>query len=47
MQKYNIIIKWVPAHTNNNDIHSINNAKADILAKRGAKQFGKIYNKSF
>ena len=38
MQKYNIIIKWIPAHTNNNDIHSINNAKADTLAKQGAKK---------
>ena len=39
MQKYNIIIQWIPAHTNNKDIHSVNNAKADILAKQGADKF--------
>jgi ribonuclease HI len=38
MQKYpnKIKIHWVRAHTNNNDENSINNAKADELAKKGA-----------
>lgn len=34
----NVNINYVQAHTNKKDIHSINNNKADLLAKLGAKQ---------
>ena len=38
LQKYKgkINIKWLRAHTNKADIHSINNKYADALANRGA-----------
>lgn len=35
--KNKITIKWIRAHTNKNDMHSIGNAKADELAKKGAE----------
>ena len=35
---YNIKLVHVKAHTNNIDIHSINNNKADYLAKKGSKK---------
>jgi len=34
-----INIQWVRAHTGNQDYHSINNAKADVLANKGAELY--------
>lgn len=38
LQKYpnKIHIKWIPAHTGKKNVHSINNAEADLLANKGA-----------
>lgn len=43
LQRYKgkINIQWVRAHTGGNDIHSINNDKADELANRGADTYRK------
>lgn len=43
LQKYKgkINIQWVKAHTGNSDVHSVNNAKADLLANKGASLFEK------
>jgi ribonuclease HI len=38
-----INIQWVRAHTGNQDTHSINNARADDLANRGADIYGQRY----
>lgn len=40
LQRYKgkINIQWIRAHTNNNNYHSINNAKADELANKGAEK---------
>jgi len=38
-----INIQWVRAHTGENDIHSVNNAKADALANRGATRYIELY----
>lgn len=45
LQKYagKINITWVKAHTNNSNVHSINNAKADALAKKGGEMYAKLY----
>lgn len=39
--KGKINIQWVRAHTKGGDIYSINNAKADILANKGAEKMRK------
>lgn len=36
LTKYNISIVWVPAHTGQNDSHSLGNSEADKLARAGA-----------
>lgn len=45
MLKYQgkINIQWIRGHTKKKDIHSINNAKADNLANKGAELYSKLY----
>ena len=38
-----IHIQWVRAHTGNQDIHSLNNNKADNLANKGAALYTELY----
>lgn len=38
-----IFIYWIRAHTDRNDVHSINNKKADDLAKKGAEIYRNKY----
>jgi ribonuclease HI len=38
-----INIQWVRAHTGNQDVHSINNNKADELANKGANIYAEQY----
>lgn len=38
LYKGKINILWIRAHTNSNDYHSINNARADDLANKGAEK---------
>jgi len=48
LQKYSgkINIQWVRAHTGLKDVHSVNNAKADLLANKGAERYRMLYLKS-
>lgn len=48
LQKYSgkINIQWVRAHTGQTDIHSVNNAKADLLANKGSERYRELYLKS-
>jgi ribonuclease HI len=47
LEKYHgkINIQWVRAHTGKQDIHSINNNKADELANKGADLYAALYLK--
>ena len=38
----NVKLEYVKAHTNKNDIHSIGNMNADILAKNAVKKYYKL-----
>ena len=44
MQRYQnkILIQWIRAHTGRKDAHSINNAKADELANKGADKYKEL-----
>lgn len=43
LYKGKINIQWVRAHTGESNVHSVNNAKADTLANRGASKYIELY----